>query len=451
MLRRPFRLNQRQAFAYCMRVQHPALFMEMRLGKTLVTMRALKQYGAERILIVAPYSAFNGWEKEILLERQLQFGKQILDGTRSDRIDKLEDGWGRGDKYFILNKEGHQVIPEISDYHWDSVIVDESTCLKGQSSKISKFFRINFRDVLHRFILTGTPAPETEMDYYHQCEFVDPKIFHENSWWRFKKNNFGTINFNTLISPRGSRYIPQQLAQYCLFQTRDEFDLGGEKIYQVRYVKHNMRNRKAYELIEREFLFEIEGQVIDSTVYAITQHSWLKKLCGGFLDEQFVAKEKIIDMKYLFKTELKDQQVIIWCRQTHEILMVARELRSAGYRVGLIYGDVKYTDRDKVKEMFQNEEYDYIACQPECFKYGQDLSCASVMIYYTSPEGAETRLQSEDRSIDVATTNSCLIIDYAYKDTVEEDILESLKMKEGKQSAMRRIVKRIQLKYKEAA
>jgi hypothetical protein len=66
------------------------------------------------------------------------------------------------------------------------------------------------------------------------------------------------------------------------------------------------------------------------------------------------------------------------------------------------------------------------------------------MIYYSTPESGETRQQSEDRTIDVSLSTGCLIIDLIVEDSLEEDILLSLRKKESNQSMMRRIVQRIQ-------
>lgn len=444
MTRRVLRPNQKVALEYCMRVQHPALFMEMRLGKSLVTVRAQKLFQSKRVLIVGPYSTFYGWLKEIQLENESLHGVTILEGTKEERQQALICGWDAGHKWFILNKEGHMVVPEVADMSWDSVVLDESTCIKAQGTQISQFFMSNFREVHHRFILTGTPAPESEIDYYQQIKFLDERIFEERDYWQFKKNNFGFIDFKLLLSPRGSRYIPQRLSKYCLFQTRHDWELGGAKIYRRRYVQFSAQAKETYKTMGKEFLLEYGGEIKDSTVYSITKATWMRKLCGGFVGDDFVYDGKLTELIYLLKTELKDQQVIIWARYTQEINLLSDKLEALGFTCGTVYGKISQRERRIIYENFQNGSFKILVAQPEVFKYGTNLSCASVMIYYSTPEGLETRQQSEDRTIDVSVTDSALIIDLVVQDTCDEDILESLVNKEGKQAMMRRIVQRIQ-------
>lgn len=440
---RSLRLNQKQALAYSCKVVHPAFFMEMRLGKTLVTIRWAKYRRLWKNLIIGPYSVYKGWRDELALEDEEKWGVVPLFGTREERLQTLETNYDTN-KWFFLNKEGHLVVPEIADYSWDSVIVDESTCIKSHDSKITDFMCSNFREVKHRCILTGTPAPESELDYFSQLKFLDPQIFNEKNFWEFKRNNFGTIGFNTMISPRGSKYLSNRLAKYCFFQTRADVNLGGEKIYEKRYVQMSSEMKTMYKKIAKDFMIEINGKVVDATVYAHTKYLWLRRLCGGFVDGKMMFGDKVTELVYLLRTELKNQQVIVWCKFTDEIEYLSDYLTQVGFTVGMVYGKIPPKNRPMIQEAFQRKAFDIFLLQPGCFKYGVNLSCASTMIYYSTPESSETRQQSEDRTIDVSLATGCLIIDLIVEDSLEEDILLSLRKKENNQSMMRRIVQRMQ-------
>lgn len=442
-MRRLLRLNQKYAFKYACNVQHPAFFMEMRLGKTLVTIRWSQYRRNWKNLIIGPYSVYKGWLDELYLEDETKWGVVPLFGTRDERLELLDYNYDNH-KWFFLNKEGHLVIPEVASYLWDSVIVDESTCIKGHDSQITKFMIDHFRDVRHRCILTGTPAPESELDYFSQLQFLDPTIFKEDSFWQFKRNNFGTIGFNTLISPRGSKYLSSRLAEHCFFQTRADVNLGGEKIYEKRYVQMSPQMREMYKRIAKDFVLEVDGQIIDATVYAHTKYLWLRRLCGGFVDGKMMFGDKVTELVYLLRTELKDQPVIVWCRFTDEIEYLSDYLTNLGFTVGTVYGKIPPKNRPAIQEAFQNGSFQIFLLQPGCFKYGVNLSCASVMIYYSTPESGETRYQSEDRTIDVDQPAGCLILDLIVENSLEEDILISLRKKESRQSMMRRIVQSIQ-------
>ena len=65
---RELRLYQVGALEYCQKVNHPALFMDMRLGKTIVTIRSIINEGYQRVLVVCPSEVIDVWREELNLE-----------------------------------------------------------------------------------------------------------------------------------------------------------------------------------------------------------------------------------------------------------------------------------------------------------------------------------------------------------------------------------------------
>lgn len=440
---RKLRNYQKSALLYCRKVTHPALFMEMRLGKTLVAVRYIKPK-AKKILVVAPYSAFDGWYKELNLEDENNKGIVELTGEKKARRHLLFETFDKN-KWFIINREGHLSLPEIAHFKWDAVIVDESHCLKGERTAISKFFIDNFRLVPIRMILTGTPAPEVELNYFNQLQFLNPEIFTENNYYQFKYNNFGIIHHNIMISPKGSRYIAGRLAQYCFFLSRRNVKLGGRKVYEQRFIRMSQKARKIYRTAAKEFILELNGREIDRTIFATTKYIWLRRICGGFVDGRLLFEDKVNELLYLLKTELKNQPVIVICKFIDEVKMVSKIIARRGkLKTGMIYGKVPPKKRREIVKAFQSGKMDCIVAQPETLKLGVDLSVSDTVIFYSSPDGLETRLQIEDRVVNTARNDSSLIIDLIMDKTVEATVYRSLARKEGRQTMMRRIVQEIQ-------
>jgi len=187
---RPYQL---EAFKYSMQTENPALFMEMRLGKTLVAIRRIKLYVPQdpkqglKVLIIAPNSTLTSWEDELTLEG---IGDPVhLAGKRADRLAKLV---GPGN-WFLINPEGCIPIKDntasgvfcelLADHPWDVVLLDESTFIKNPNTKITKFLLNNFRDVPHRWILTGTPNPEGPLDFFSQFKFLNNDETFKGNYW----------------------------------------------------------------------------------------------------------------------------------------------------------------------------------------------------------------------------------------------------------------------------
>lgn len=443
-MRRPLRDYQKKMLQYCLSVEHPALFVQMRLGKTIVAIRSIKVRGSKKILVVAPYSALYGWSLELCAEREDARGIVELYGTRKERLHDLQETYPSC-RWFLLNKEGHRVLPEISEYDFDTVILDESTFIKGPKSQSTDFYMSNFRAADHRYILTGTPAPESELDYFCQLRFLDWAIWKERSYWEFRYKHFGIINYTAYIKPDSSKYLEWTLAQNCYFLTRSDVKLGGRKIYERRMVKLTDKVRRIYEKVEKEFCLEYMG-IEQDTIYATTKYIWLRRLCGGFADQEFLSYAKIKELEALLSGELHNEQVVILAKHVNEVKLLTKYF-GRKYEVGMVHGGVNKRKRPEIYREFQAGNLDLIIAQPETVKHGVNLSASDTIVFYTSPDGGETREQAEDRVVNTSKNDASLIIDLVCQDTVEEDVMKNLVKKEGRQAMMRKMVQRLQKKH----
>lgn len=440
-MRRPFRSYQREAFRYTLGRNACALFMEMRLGKTLVAVRSIDIKGAYPALVVAPYSTLYGWQRELALEGINDVA--VLTGTAQQRMQKLNRAIEDGTRWFLLNKEGHRVIPSIANLSWHTVVLDESTFIKNPQTVVSKFYTKRFEHVNDRYILTGTPAPEGLLDYYQQLKFLEPSWLSAKNYWDFRQQHFVNVRYDWRPTKAGATKIHRVLADQCFYMTRKDAGLGGEKIYQRRVVQMPPSIRTAYNTVVKEFVLEGLTGETHETIWATSRFVWLRKLCGGFAGDDFVFDAKINELLYLLLTELKSQQVVIWCNYLHELHAITERLcvRYKG-RVAAIYGGVKQEERTAIIRRIASGELDYVVIQPETAKYGVDLSAASTAVFYSTPPGAETRQQAEDRLIASGKLDSSLIIDLVVENSIDEDIVNGVLEKHASDRIHRNIVKR---------
>jgi len=449
---RPLRCYQREGLLYLLREPHGAVFWDMRLGKTLLVIRRIKMMSrlqTRRILVVSPYSAMPGWEAELLQEGQGVPTRLV--GTRKQRLQllRLPGNW------FLTNWEAYRVVPEIAAMNWDAVVCDESTYLKNPQSQVSRFFTENFREAAHRYALTGTPAPESDLDYYQQLRFLDHGILGYQNFYAFRAALFSqgsTFNSHEWhLTVKGRAFLEGKLAQHASFLKRRDLKLGAIKVYQKRLVPFDTATRQIYRRVEVEFLLAYK-ETEKETIWATQKHIWLRRLCGGILPKTEGGADvlwlgKAQELVRLATGELRLEPLIIWCHFVEEIKFLVPYLeKMTGKRTVFVYGDVTPAKREHARRAFQNGEAQYFVGQPQCFRFGTDLSRADVMVFYSSPEAAETRQQIEDRFIKVEKSGSVLIIDLAVEDSVEEDLLMSQVLKEGRAEAVRRAVRRMQRK-----
>jgi hypothetical protein len=436
------RLYQIKALHYLRQHIHAALFVEMRMGKTICIIRHIKQLsGINRVLIVAPYSALAGWREELISENYQEKEIVYLTGTKAKRLKLFNISFGRcldvSVKWFLINKEGFLVLPEITKISWDVLILDESF-IRNPQSKVTKFFCNNFRNVKHRYLLSGTPAPEGELDYFTQLYFLDPTILGFKNYWEYRLRWFAQFGYDWQIKPASRQILSQRLAKSCFFLQRNEVNLGGKQIIENRIIDLPSKFRNVYDKLEEDFILEYQS-IHKQTLYAGVKFGMLHQLCGGFAEKTMVSNHKIEVLKELLGGELKGQQIVIWAWYVCEVEYLAKMLSCPG-----ISGRIKPIDRDKFRLGFQSKKYKYIVVQPEVWKFGTTLSAASTMIYYSLPEGYLTYQQSKDRALDLEKQNSILILNLLVKDSVDEDSWESLQRKEDRTSMMRSLIRGIQ-------
>lgn len=438
---------QRRGVRYARRAVHPALFWEMRLGKTLVAIRTVKTYGAGLVLVVAPFSAFQGWREDLWAEGEP--APVELTGTKKRRRGRLETALnatdpGTGRRWFLLNLQGWSALREIAGVSWISLILDESTFIKDARAKCTRFFVSNFRRVPHRWILSGTPAPEDDLEYWTQAAFLDPAIFGHGNFWQFRQQWAQQCQFDWILKPEGKAFISARLAGRVSFLKRSDVRLGGVKIRQTKLVELPAAARAIYKKTARTFVLDLPGETeARRTIYAGQRHVWFRRLADGFIPdapEPVVHSAKLDELRAILSGPLACQQTVIWAVYTAEVEWLARSIPGADF----VHGDVSPAQRDAKKAAFQAGAIRHLVVQPETMKYGAKLTAAGALVYFSSPEGALTRSQSEDRAIDVSRQDAALVIDIITADTIDEDIAWSLLRKETRSETLRRIVRGIE-------
>jgi SNF2 family DNA or RNA helicase len=432
-------------------VPHPALFLQMRLGKTLVTLRYLyHKYDFKRpILIVAPYSALDSWTEEILNEGYTHKDINYLTGERSERFKRIQ----KLKTFNLINKEGFLHLPEIASMSidWGCSILDESTFIKNHKALVSNFYADNFNNVEKRFILTGTPMPESELDIFMQLQYLNKSILPFNNFYEFRYNLFtqGTrTKRNWIITTPGRKFLTSRLSKHCLIMTRNDVNIPERKVYEKRKIKMPVKTRVAYNTLAKEFLIEYENSIIKVTDFAATKWVWLRQMCSGYVTNDNGNTTQLNDVKNnevidLMRGELKQSQVIIWCVYTHEIIRLKRLLMHNDIYTTCIFGQIPIPVRNDRRKDFNKGNIQVIICQPECFKFGSNLSSADVSIYFSSPLGTTSRDQSESRMEDVSSQDTDLVVDLVTENTLEEDIYYDVKNKISKQKLLLRVIKRM--------
>lgn len=145
----------------------------MGLGKTVETIRYLKELGAQKALIIVPKIIRFQWQHQ--LKQWGDFDSTVYDGQKV-----VQPG------IWIINYDkliNESVRAKFKNFVWDALVLDEAHRIKTRDSSRTKACK----DIpaAHRVALTGTPILRYVDDLWSELHFLDSKYSGE-SYWNFR-------------------------------------------------------------------------------------------------------------------------------------------------------------------------------------------------------------------------------------------------------------------------
>lgn len=415
--------------------------MQMRLGKTLVTIRWLEaKADARKILVVCPLSVIESWRME--LEKE---GIELvsLRGTYAQRAKILEKNtharW-YAINYEGINERGHKtasgkskaIASDFAELPWDAVVADESTYIRSPRAQRTKVFLSTLTAAKYKVLLSGLPNPEGPEDFVTQFLFLHGEFMGCKDFWSWRQAYCQPCGHDWL--PRGKTLglIRAYVHERAYVLSRKEAGIGNIKVREQRMVELPAIVHAALRSAAENF--EIGDKLTTNILETIT---WQSRLVGGRFpeNESFNHEAKFRELLSLMKGELKGEKVVVWCRFTAEILRAAEVLSNEGISVSTITAASREKNPDRIRK-FQAGKIQVLVAQPKCIQMGIDLSIADTAIYLSNYLDFEIRAQSEDRIEHPMKKQPLLIIDIVAKDTIDEDFVRTLENKSSDAQTM---------------
>lgn len=408
MSRKPF-AHQKRVFNRIKSQSQVALFLEMRLGKTFLTIQWATFIGAKRILVLAPLSVLATWWDELGLE-----GKQRcqLHGLAGGEIVKLLPSINRvaGPVWHTLTYDSCHRRPSVLEYPWDLVVLDESVAIKNPKGKIGTNLIKHFEDVPYKAILSGLPDPEGPLDLFQQFKFLYGSFMGCKNFWQWQGRHFHLNELERYVTKPGHlKEIKTATHNRAVILTRDQAGLGSRKIYETRHTPLDASTTKEYKATLKDFAYK--GK---ETSWKLVVDTWLARIAGG------PHKEK--ELLYLLQNQFRHEKVVIWYRFNQELFQCKRLLRSHGLgdRIRSIVGRTPPRKRAARAQWLGRKGRRILLCQAACSKFGVDLAAADTAIYYSNYYSHNIRAQSEDRIIHPTKKQPVLYLDLLTPRTIDE-------------------------------
>ena len=427
------------------------LFLDMGLGKTVITLSAIHElmydsYEVSRVLVIAPKSvAESTWTAETGKWdhlKGLRMSKVL--GTSAERLAALH----READIYVINREN---VVWLYDHmkdapEFDMCVVDESSSFKNHQAKRFRALR-KMRPMFGRMVLlTGTPTANGLMDLWAQMYLLDQGkrlgrtiTIYRQRWFRPEKTN-GLIVYSYRLNPGAEEEITGAISDITFSLKAEDYISLPERVDNVIRVEMPPKAKEQYQKMEKEYIlaFPDDTKVIANDAAGLSNK--LLQLANGFAYDPDKKAIEIHRAKLDALADIVDTApgpVLVFYEFIHDreqLLQLpgAKQLQSDQ--------DVKDWNAGKIKVLLAH---------PASAGYGLNLQAGgSTIVWYGMPWSLELYQQANARLHRQGQKRTVVIHHLVTADTMDESVLAALQKKRKGQDAMLEAVKAKLEEYK---
>lgn len=397
---------------------HPiaAVFLDMGLGKTSITLTALNNllfdsFEVHRILVIAPLRvARTTWSDEIEKWEHLHnLTYAIAVGTEKERVTALKE---KAD-ITLINRENLQWLVEKSGepFDYDMVVIDELSSFKNHQAKRFKAL-MKVRPKVKRIVgLTGTPSSNGLMDLFAEFKILDMGARlgrfigqYRNMYFKPDKMN-GPIVYSYKLLPSAEDAIYEKISDITIsMKAKDHLKMP--ELVNTKYMVHlSDKEKKKYEDMKKELVLALpEGEVTAANAASLSNK--LSQMANG----------KPVLIAYWFK---------------HDLSRIEERLAKKNI-------PFQKLDSSISMKKWNQGEISVALIHPASAGHGLNLqSGGSTLVWFGITWSLELYQQTVARLYRQGQTSiTVTVIHILTKDTVDEKIMKALADKDNAQSAL---------------
>lgn len=394
-------------------------FFDTRTGKTPLSLSIiyddLQKHPNHKWLVICPLILIeNAW-----LEDAKAFVPNIKTvnchaATKEKRLKALSSDA----QLYITNVESFATYKEYFDkIHFTGCFVDESSVMKSHKSKQSKAI-VDFASTVSRFyLLSGTPAPNGEWEYFMQLRAIDYYSV-PASYTQFKEHYFVNVSFNPQyeklqLRPDKRDELIALIKKYALYVDKEDVLTTPGRSFVELQIAMPQELQKHYRKLKNELFIELGEEKQITAASAAAKMNKLRQVSSGFVIDTQAVKENqfyeasneqevyvLSDYRFEFLRNLLDsndcagQQVLIWANYRKEFELISEML---GDRCRCIYGATSLQDKNSAIREFKDGRVQYLIANPASADKGLTLTNCHICIYFSLSWSYELFKQSMER------------------------------------------------------
>ena len=393
-----------------------AFFYDTRTGKTPLSLSIMYDdivaNPTHKWLVVCPLILIeNAWipdAAEFIPEIKVVSCHAATPAKRLERINSEASIYVTNTESFVKYREHFDKL------HLAGCIIDESSDMKSPKSKVSKEL-VDFAQTLKRFyLLSGTPAPNGEQEYYMQLRAVDYYGI-QQSYSQFKEHYFVNMSYNPQyeklsLRPDKKDELFSLIRKYALYVDKEDvLTTPGRTFHEVEF-EMPAELKKHYNKLKNELYMEVGDGLRITAPSAAAKLNKLNQVTSGFIiDTQAVKENKFYneDKTELYQLsgyrfaklidllgQIGDEQVLIWANYKAEFRIIQQAL---GNSCRCVYGETTLAEKNEAIRLFKEGKIQYLIANPASADKGLTLTNAHISIYFSLNWSYELFKQSMER------------------------------------------------------
>lgn len=326
------------------------------------------------------------------------------------------------------------------------IILDEAHSIKNRASQRSKFILKIACQADYRYILTGTPISNGQLEnIWSLYAFLNPYTYRGRVYSNIFKdalNEYGSGEYKGSYQEFQSRYclLNRYFKPTSYINVKELQDIINDHSYRVKKIDcldlpEKLPDEIVYVDLKEKALYKklhSTSALLEYEILAenpLSRMVKLRQLCAGHIkteDELIELKnEKLSILKELIESYDTDKKLVIFADFKYSIKQIEKLLKELKIKHVVLDGD---QPNKKIWREFQTDKsIRIIVCQYQTANAGIDLFASDTIIYYEPTLRSQILEQSRDRIHRSGQVNRCSYIHLITKGTIEESIYKALK------------------------
>lgn len=439
---------QSEAIGRLERFPKYGLFLDMGLGKTIITLTAIQDliydmFEVSKVLIIAPRTvAESTWQDEAQKWEHLSLRFSTVLGSAKQRVEALHK---KADCY-VINREN--VVWLCEYYHFqlpfDMVVIDESSSFKNPAAKRFRALRKSLPCFSRVVILTGTPAPNNLTDLWSQIYLLDrgqalgkSLTAYRNQYFRPDKQNGYIVYSYRLRDARAEQEIYDAIAPEVMSLKAADYLTLPPRIDNVIKIDLPDKAVKVYKKMAKDLVLGIGSEDEITVGNAAALSNKLLQMANGciYTDEGNVVN--IHDAKINKLAEIIEQNegrpILVFYAYKHDLAKLQQS-----------FPDAKVLEGSAELRAWNAGKIPILLAHPASTAYGLNLQAGgNIIVWFGLTWSLEQYQQANARLYRQGQDKPVIINHLVSKGTVDEQVMRALQTKAAGQDALLAAVKAV--------